>query len=324
VTVLRRVLTVGEGLGVLRARDLGSLATVSEFTLSTGGAEGNVAIGLARLGVPVTWVGRVGDDDLGRRVVRELRAEGVDVVAPTDAAATGLLVKSTPAPGRTAVAYYRAASAGSRLTPADVEHVPLDDVALVHVTGITPALSATAAEAIDVLVARARAGGIPISFDVNHRSTLWASADAAVSSHRRLATLADVVFAGQDEAALLVDDPRQPPASASGDPEDLARRIAALGPREVVVKLGEHGALSLRDGVIERRAAIPVDVIDTVGAGDAFVAGYLAELIAGRPLCERLDTGVRAGAAACTHPGDWEGSPTRAELARVGGDPVRR
>ncbi len=317
-----RVLTIGEGLAVLRARDIGSLATVGDLVVGTGGAEGNVAIGLARLGTPVTWLGRVGDDGFGRRVVRELRAEGVDVVAPVDAGApTGLLVKSTPAAGRTDVAYYRAGSAGSRLEASDLDAVDVGGFALVHVTGITPALSASASGAVDALVARAVAAGVPVSFDVNHRSNLWADAEAAAERYRAIAAQASVVFAGDDEAALIV---------GPGSAEELAERVAALGPAEVVIKLGADGALvrSVRAGVepeVQRSAAVPVAVVDTVGAGDAFVAGYLAELVAGAPVATRLETAVRTGAAACTHPGDWEGAATRADLARgTDGDPVRR
>lgn len=320
-----RVLTVGEGLGVLRARQLGAMTTVSSFSLSTGGAESNVAIGLARLDVPVTWVGRVGDDDLGRRIVRELRGEGVKVIAPTDASApTGILLKTSPAPGRTAVSYYRSGSAGSRLQPADVDSVPLEDVALLHVTGITPALSGTAAEAVHALVSRARVAGIAISFDVNHRASLWSSTATAAAAHRELAGLADVVFAGGDEAALLLDANAGAADSAAHDPELLARRLAELGPSTAVIKLGTDGALALADGVVYRRQAVTVEVVDTVGAGDAFVAGYLAELVNGRGPEACLETAVQTGAAACTNPGDWEGAATRAELARRGADPVHR
>jgi 2-dehydro-3-deoxygluconokinase len=319
VSGARGVLTLGEGLGVLRTRGLGSLAHESDLVVGTGGAEGNVAIGLARLGTPVTWLGRVGDDGLGTRVVRELRAEGVTVVAPIDpAAATGLLIKETPAPGRTVVTYHRAGSAGSRLSPGDLDLVDIAEFELVHVTGITPAVSETAHATIDTVVDRARAAGVPVSFDVNHRSSLWTDAAAASVVHRSIAARADLVFAGVDEAALLT-------GLADAAPADLARAIAALGPAEVVVKLGEHGALALVDGVVHERAAVPVAVVDTVGAGDAFVAGYLAARLAGESVDGRLDLAVRTGAAACTHPGDWEGFPTRRDLERqVGGDPVSR
>ncbi|GAA1059969.1 sugar kinase [Agromyces bracchium] len=314
------MLTLGEGLGVLRTRGLGTLAHESDLVVGTGGAEGNVAIGLARLGAPVTWLGRVGDDGLGTRVVRELRAEGVTVIAPTDAAATGLLIKETPAPGRTAVTYHRAGSAGSRLSPADLDLVDVGDFDLLHVTGITPALSATTHEAIDAVVDLARAAGVPVSFDVNHRSTLWGDPAAASAAYRSIAARADLVFAGVDEAELVTGR-----AGTDASPADLARAIAELGPVEVVVKLGEAGAIALVDGEVHERAAVPVTVVDTVGAGDAFVAGYLAARLAGEDDDARLDLAVRTGAAACTHPGDWEGFPTRRELERrLGDDPVSR
>ena len=321
--VSRGVLTLGEAVGVLRTRGIGSLAHESDLVVGTGGAEGNVAIGLARLGTPVTWLGRVGDDGLGARVLRELRAEGVTVVASIDPGApTGLLLKETPAAGRTVVTYHRAGSAGSRLSPADIERVDIEAYDLLHVTGITPALSETARATIDTAVDRARAAGVPVSFDVNHRSSLWRDAGAASVAYRSIARRADVVFAGADEAALVAG------MSETTDvvPADLARAIAAeLGPTEVVVKLGDAGAIALCDGELAERAAVPVTVVDTVGAGDAFVAGYLAARLAGEPVGGRLDLAVRTGAAACTHPGDWEGSPTRRELDReVGTDPVRR
>lgn len=312
------VLTIGEGIGVLRTQGIGTLALERELTVSTGGAEGNVAIGLARLGVPVMWLGRVGDDGLGARVVRELRAEGVSVIAPVDPdAPTGLMLKETPSAGRTAVTYHRAGSAGSRLSPDDLEAVDFDAVALLHVTGITPALSASARTCIDVAIDRARAAGAAVSFDVNHRSRLW-TADEAVEVYRDIARRSDILFAGADEAAMLTGLP-------DGDAPALAAAIAALGPAEVVIKLGERGAMTLLDDRVTSRAAVTVAVVDTVGAGDAFVAGYLAERLHGVSVESRLELGVRTGAAACAHPGDWEGFPTRRDLDRMtGSDPVSR
>ncbi|MFT4305814.1 MAG: sugar kinase, partial [Microbacterium sp.] len=258
------------------------------------------------------------DDGLGRRVARELRAEGVDVHAVVDPAApTGLLLKETPSRGRTAVAYYRAGSAGSRLSAADLDlRLTAEDV--VHLTGITPSLSESARGAVRHAVSLAERAGAAVSYDVNHRTRLW-GVEEAVPVHRELVARATVVFAGDDEARLVT-------GSASDDPRALAEALAALGPTEVVITLGAHGALALVDGEELRLPAVPVDaVVDTVGAGDAFVAGYLAERLAGLPAAARLATAVRTGAAACLHPGDWEGAPTRAELAGTpAGDPVIR
>lgn len=143
-----RVVTVGETMALLRTRDIGSLRHVSEMVLGIGGAESNVAIGLRRLGVDVGWLGRVGDDALGERVTREIRAEGVDVVGIVDAdAPTGLMLKERPSPSSTAVFYYRAGSAGSRMRPEDVPAGWIEDAELLHVTGITALLSESARSA---------------------------------------------------------------------------------------------------------------------------------------------------------------------------------
>jgi 2-dehydro-3-deoxygluconokinase len=313
-----RVVTFGEALGVLRTDQLGSLAHLGTLTVGTGGAEGNVAIGLARLGAAVTWLGRVGYDALGRRVTRELRAEGVEVVEIVDdGAPTGLLLKQSPRPGHTDVTYYRAGSAGSRLVPADLDALELAAGDILHLTGITPALSASASDTVDRALDVADAAGATISYDVNHRSRLWGDRDAA-AVHRRIAARAQLVFAGEEEAELL--------APGGGDPSTWAAAITALGPTEVVITRGAAGALALVDGRELSRPALKVDlVVDTVGAGDAFVAGYLAERLLGRDVATRLETGMGTGAAACQHSGDWEGAPTRADLAALRGhDPVSR
>lgn len=316
-----RLVTFGEGLGVLRARESGSLAHSSDLLVGTGGAEGNVAIGVARLGGHAVWLGRVGDDGLGARVARELRAEGVTVIAPVEPAVpTGLLIKESPAPGRTRISYYRAGSAGSRITPEDLDALLLAPDDIVHVTGITPALSATAAATVLRALDLTEEAGATVSFDVNHRSRLWAVEDAS-EVYRRIAARADILFAGDDEARILAP-------GVGDDPADLAAALAELGPTEVLVKLGARGAVALVDGAIHEVAPVPVEVVDTVGAGDAFVAGYLADRLAGEPLAVRLATAARAGAFACTHAGDWEGLPRRADLLAHGhaadGDPVSR
>lgn len=312
-----RVVTLGEALALVRGDGLGSFAHLSSAVLGTGGAEANVAIGLSRLGVDATWLGRVGDDSLGRRVARELRAEGVDTRVVIDAAApTGLMLKEAPRPGRTVVTFYRAGSAGSRLDPRDVALLDIPSAALLHVTGILPALSPSAAAASAEAVRSARQHGVPVSFDVNHRERLWRAADAA-PHYRRLAAAAHTVFGGVDELELLV-------GVHAGD-RALAEAVASLGPAEVVVKRGEQGAAALCGGEWIERPAHPVTVVDTVGAGDAFVAGYLAERLAGAPVPRALATAVRTGAAACESSGDWEGAAYRDELERLTGtDPVSR
>lgn len=312
---MKPVVTLGETMGLFRAASPGPLATVSDFEFGIGGADSNVAIGLARLGTPVRWVGRVGADGIGDRIVSELTREGVEVLATKDpSAATGIMVKEQGTTDARPVIYYRSNSAGSRLTPDDVASADIENAALLHITGITPALSESASDAVLSAVRVAEAAGVPISFDVNHRGSLWQGRDHA-DVYRQLAASADIVFAGDDEARILVPD--------AESPEELARGIAALGPGQVIIKLGARGCVALIDGVEYMEAALPITPIDTVGAGDAFVAGYLAELIAGLDPAARLKTAVAVGAFACLHIGDWEGFPTRAELAHSPAKPSK-
>jgi 2-dehydro-3-deoxygluconokinase len=311
------VVTFGETMALMRSQAPGPLAHAAELSLGVGGAESNVAIALARLGATVAWFGRVGEDSLGDLVVRELRAEGLAVHALRDAGApTGLMIKERRTEQNQKVWYYRSGSAGSRLRPEDVPVAEITAARLLHITGITPALSISAADAVDRAVRTARETGTLVSFDVNYRSALWSAGEASPVL-RRLAGQADILFAGDDEAELLV-------GSAEG-PQELAERLATLGPSQVIVKRGAEGCLALLEGECFEQPAITVRPVDTVGAGDAFVAGYLAELLRGLPPAERLLTAVRTGAFACLVPGDWEGMPRRSELGLLdAADPVIR
>ena len=188
---------------------------------------------------------------------------------------------------------------------------------LLHLTGITAALGPAPLAAVERAMQVARAAGTPVSFDVNHRATLWPD-EVAAPVLARLAAAADLVFAGPEEAALVLGRPPVPPSFEEG--ELLARELAKRGPRTVVVKLGALGALALSGDEAHRASALAVAVVDPVGAGDAFVAGYLSEVVAGGPVPDALRTANACGAAVCGVPGDWEGLPTRAELADVGGD----
>ncbi len=300
------VLTFGETMALMRADQVGPLAHASTLSLGIGGSESNVAIGLQRLGVQAVWCGRVGADSLGNLVEREIRAEGVDVRTAVDPTApTGLMIKERRTPATQRVSYYRSGSAGSRITPQDIDEQLLTGAELLHVSGITPALSPQAEATLRYAVDTARAHNVTVSFDLNYRGNLWSAEDAG-GVYRDIIPLADIVFAGDDEAAIAV---------GAGEPEELARRIAALGPSQAVIKLGADGALALIEGTLFRQEAITVDAVDTVGAGDAFVAGYLAELVTGHGPQDRLKTAAATGAFACLVPGDWEGFPRRHELS---------
>ncbi|UWE11281.1 sugar kinase [Actinacidiphila bryophytorum] len=304
------LVTLGETMGLVTAGEIGSLEYARTFTYGIGGAESNVAIGVSRLGAPATWIGRLGADATGDMIERRLRYEGVAALVVRDRAFTGLMVKHRRFGSALSVDYHRAGSAGSRLSPQDLPQGCVETAGVLHVTGVTTALSASACDTVFCAVDRARAAGVPVSVDVNYRSKLW-SPEAAGPTLRRLAALADVVFAGVEEAQLVLGADVGTTAGA------LAQGLAALGPAQAVVKDGARGCTASIDGAAHRLPALPAEVVDPVGAGDAFVAGYLAELLAGRPAPERLRTAVAAGAYAVSVPGDCEGLPRRAELAAL-------
>lgn len=312
------IVTFGETLALVRAQDIGSFEHINNLALGVGGAESNVAIAASRLGVPTRWIGRVGDDPLGRRITRELRAEQVDVIAVEDASApTALMLKERRTSDTSQVLYYRGGSAGSRLSPEDIATEHLTGATFLHVTGITAALSTTAAATLDHALDLAQDLGVAVTFDVNHRHRLWSSPSDAVAAYRRIVSRSAIVFAGEDEARLLT--------GSDGDAEQLAHLMAAMGPSQAVVKRGASGAIAVVDGVVHHRDAIALHAIDTVGAGDGFVAGYLVGMLDGRDIKGRLDLAVTVGAFACLNRGDWEGYPRRVELGMLAStDPVTR
>lgn len=311
------IVTLGESLGLIVGTRTGGFDLQSGAEVTFGGAESNVAIGVARLGGQSGWIGRLGDDAIGRRITRALRAEGVEahICLDTDAQ-TGIMLKDRPRPDASRVAYYRAGSAASRIEPTDLPSEVICDAAVLHVSGINLAISVSSARTTFAAIEIARSAGTLVSFDVNHRSRLWADTDAA-AAYREIVALADIVFAGEDEAQLI---------TGLVGHDEQAHALAAFGPSQVAIKLGAHGAFALQEGRRFDQAALPVTVVDTVGAGDAFVAGYLAELVAGSPIQDRLRTGAATGAFACGMAGDWEGAATRADIDAMttGSDPVER
>jgi 2-dehydro-3-deoxygluconokinase len=302
------VITVGETMGLVRTIEYGPLRHARFLQLGIAGAESNVAIGVRRLGHRATWVGNLGTDDMGDLVESTLRGEGVDLVVKRDPdRPTGLMLKSQRTSATTKVTYYRTGSAASALRPEDLPLDRIGSAEILHVTGITPALSSSCLSAVEAAVAHAHRSGTTVSFDVNHRTALWRDDDEARPVLRRLAGQADIVFAGADEGRLLVDG-----AGATAD--EMAARIADLGPSEVVIKRGSHGARAL---IGDRRLEEPgrsVTAVDHVGAGDAFVAGYLTGLLDGATPEKRLHLANLTGAFAVTVNGDWEGAPTKEEL----------
>ncbi|MGW6843295.1 sugar kinase [Streptomyces sp. NPDC054958] len=310
------LVTLGEAMAVLAADRPGPLAAGSSLRLGFAGAEATVAIGVSRLGHPASWTGRVGADSAGAMIIDTLRGENVDVTRTRvdDTTPTGLMLRERRTPDHTRVSYYRRGLAGSRLTPQDIDPELFARARVLHVTGITPALGDGPRAAVRHAVDLARAAGVTVSLDLNYRARLWTRQEAAPEL-TYLATRADIVFAGPDEASLVVPE---------ADPATMARALLDLGPREAVLKLGSRGAVAATRGDEVVQDIVPVTPVDPIGAGDAFVAGYLAGLLDGAPLPGRLLLAATCGAFAVAAPGDWEGLPRRGELDLLQGQDVTR
>lgn len=288
---------VGEAMIMLAADTGAPLEDVETFRRSVGGAECNVAGGLAALGVPTCWISRLGDDGFGRHVLRDLRARGVEVGGVEDDPdrPTGLYVKHSRA-GRSRMHYYRSGSAASAMDPAFLERPEvrkrLATAKLVHTTGITAALSTSAAAMLERLVALRDTNGFMLSIDLNWRPALWRDNDPAPLW--RLLRAADLVLIGADEALVC---------AGTNDPGELRE---LLGPRStLVIKNDAHAAIVLEPG--GRRTEVPaltVEVVEPVGAGDAFAAGYLAGTLQGLPVEQRLRLGHMGAAAVLAVPED--------------------
>lgn len=292
---LPMVLAIGETMGLLAPDPVAPLERASTLRLDIGGAESNLASHLARLGVAAAWAGAVGDDAIGRRLIATLTERGVDLRwVVTDAAApTGVYFKD-PRPDGTRVVYYRAGSAASRLDPRFADGLPLADVALVHLTGITGALSESCRALVDTILDRRRAVDAPVSYDVNYRPGLWSSPEEAAARLRAEASRSDIVFVGLDEAAALW-----------GTPSADAVRELISEPGVLVVKDGANAAHSFDRTGCTTVLTSPIDVVEPVGAGDAFAAGYLAALLSGAPAEVALESGHDRARAVLALPGDF-------------------
>jgi 2-dehydro-3-deoxygluconokinase len=313
------VVTLGETMVLFAAVEMGPLRFANTFEKHLAGSEANVAIGLARLGHRSGWISRVGDDEFGQYLLYSLRGEGVDVsrVGIDPNAPTGVLFKEKREIGARRIVYYRKDSAASRLTPGDLDADYIGSARFLHLSGITPALSASAAATVDRAIDIARERDVTVSFDPNVRLRLWDRETCRIAL-RRIIPRVDICLPGAEEAELLTGET---------DPLRAAAQLRDLGARLVVVKVGADGAIAL-DGEREVRApaAMRLDrIVDPVGAGDGFAAGFLSGLLRGYDLPEALRLGNTVGAFAMTVVGDVEGLPTWREVQefRPGQDVAR-
>ena len=299
----------GEALGTIANSSASRLADGATGELGFAGAESNVAIALARLGHAVGYVSALGDDPFGWRILKTLRAEGVHTegVEIVSGSPTALLLRDRPAWGEPSIYYYRNSSAFSARCAALAESFPLDSVRILFLTGITPALSEECRQGVARLLERASAYGTQVWFDINFRAKLWSAQEAGAFVRAHLQHVHGI-FAGSEEAQLVFPESRF---------EDLANRYFDAGTSELVVKAAAAGAsYHSRERALKQEAFPLRQEIDTIGAGDAFNAGFLSARCEGLHVHRQLERACALGALACLSRGDWEGSPTQPELER--------
>lgn len=264
------LLAVGETMLAFAPVD-GAIDEARRYRAIVAGGESNVAVHVASHGHSAAWASRLGDDAAGRRILAELNQRGVDtsLVQLDTAAPTGVMLKD-PGVNGSSVRYYRTGSAASAMDRGWLGEAALAGVRVLHVTGVTPALSAGCAAMVDDLFDRAAAARVLRSFDVNHRPALWSSTHrSAADELEALARRADVCFVGADEARDLWGD---------ATPQSVRERISE--PSMLIVKDGAEGATAfLGDGTVTFEPALEVDVVEPVGAGDAFAGGFLAGVL---------------------------------------------
>lgn len=306
------VVTLGEAMLMLVADRAGPLELAQAFSKRSAGAETNVAIGLARLGLQVGWCSRLGTDSMGRYLLHAMQAEGIDCshVVCDAGQRTGFLIKGrVQGGGDPEVEYHRKGSAASLIRPADMDLAWLGSARHLHATGIFAALSKNCLETSIASMETMRQHGKTISFDPNLRPSLWASADHMRATLNRLALRADWVLPGIAEGRLL---------TGQDAPEAIARFYLDGGVSLVVIKLGPEGAYWATATQSAYVPGFPVEhLVDTVGAGDGFAAGVISGMLEGLSIQDAVRRGAWMGARAVQVLGDTEGLPTRAQLAQA-------
>ncbi|MGY5954858.1 sugar kinase [Kosakonia sp. BK9b] len=304
------VVTVGEAMAMFVATETGDLAAAGQFIKRAAGAELNVATGLARLGLKVSWISRVGDDSFGRFILDTLQKEGIDRTGVTldGRYPTGFQLKSKAENGTDPIVeYFRKGSAASHLSPEDFNNAVFRQARHLHLSGVAAALSDSSYALLDHAANIMKSQGRTISFDPNLRPVLWRSEAEMVEKLNQLAFQADWVLPGLKEGITL---------TGQHTPEGIADFYLERGVQAVVIKTGPDGAW-FKNASGEQGAVAPIkvdNVVDTVGAGDGFAVGVISALLEGKTLVDAVRRGNTIGALAIQVPGDSEGLPTREQL----------
>mgnify|MGYP002395807535 CR=1 FL=1 len=301
------VITFGESMVLFSPGDKGPLRHVHQFTKSIAGAESNVSIALSRLGHQVGWFSKVGNDEFGRYIEFMICGEGVDVsrIIIDQEHQTGLLFKELFDHVNPNVYYYRKNSAASYIQPSDLDEEYIKKAKILHITGITPAISQSAKETTLKAIEIAKSAGIKVSFDPNIRLKLWSMEDAKATI-LDICRKTDILFPGIDESEILL---------GTTNNKEIMQSFHQMGISEIALKLGKKGCMISDGNLSEFVPGYTIErVEDSVGAGDGFAAGYLSSRLKGLTIREAGDFANGVGAMATLVRGDSEGFPTYQQL----------
>ena len=288
------LVTFGEAMLRLSPPTGERLETARELDCRVGGAESNVAVTGARLGLDTVWLSKLPDSVLGRRVVSELRRHGAEPrVCWSEAGRQGTYYLEAGGPPRgTSVIYDRENAAVQTATPDDLATDAIEDAELFLTTGITPALSATLFETTRSLLAT----DTRTAFDLNYRQKLWSESEAR-SAYEELLPAVDLLFAPERDVRSVL--------GYEGEPTALTARLREeYGCETVVLTRGENGALADTGGQTVEQSTIAAETVDAVGTGDAFVGGYLSQALRGESVERSLSYGAATAALKRTIAGD--------------------
>jgi 2-dehydro-3-deoxygluconokinase len=296
-----RVLTLGETCVLLDPVSDGPPGAGSQFRLRVSGSESNVSIGLSRLGVPVRWISRVSDDPMGEYVWRTLLGEGLDLefAVRKRHSFTGLAMKVRDR-GHSALLYYRRGSAAASMQPTDVPNRAFQDIRVVHLTGITPALGSGPRNLVRSVARRAQERGLLVTLDVNFRPALWPRRAAARAALRESLPFVDWALCGIDEGRAVF---------GGRGPEDVGARVLEAGARGAIVRDGGRCSWVIADRVIGVPVTHNASIVDDIGGGDAFDAGFIYGLLRGIGPDSAAAIGNLVAAEALQGTGDWETLP---------------
>ena len=293
--------TFGESLSVFISSDTDSVMSAIKFERVTAGAEVNVAVALARLGLKAQYFSRFGNDQLGSVMLADIEAEGVDVsLAKRVDSFTGAMVRN---PGKTApveISYLRKGSAASTIEPSDILDSYISSTRWLHATGITCAISESGAKTVKHALEKAAQLKVKSSFDLNIRRKLW-SEDAARKVLEPLARDVELLIGGEDEYQVVF---------GKVDPKQILAEVNKRGCKIAVMTKGDQKMRFSIDGNYEEITPPKVLAVDPVGSGDAFTGGVIAGLLSGMSTKRALEQGSICGALVASMFGDWTGIPT--------------